>query len=738
MNGLPERLRRLATEAPGEPALAGPDGIISYDALETVVARLADALADTGATRVGLCGDNSAEWVMADLACRRAGIICVPVPEFFSPQQRAHLEASAGLEGFLHAGSGAGASASDARELGKGFRWQPLRPARPLPPLPAGTGKITFTSGSTGQPRGVCLSHSGMDRTVAALARRLGDTQTDRHLCVLPLATLLENLAGVYLPLWLGGCVHLWPLQSLGMAGSSGLRPEALVTALDRIRPQSLILVPELATCLADAVEQGALADNDFRFLAVGGGRVSPELIERGRRLGLPFFEGYGLSECGSVVTLNSPASDRPGSSGRALDHVRVMVTGSGEVQVVGNHHLGYLGDPPVSDPDRPLATGDLGRLDSDGYLFIQGRRKNLLITSYGRNISPEWLESELVQTLGVPQALVFGDGEPAPSALIVSPGKGKPEALARAVAALNSRLPDYARLAQVYVQPKPFSPAMGHVTGNGRLARPRLLADLPELLAMATRLPLTETPGGVSAAHTLAQQGNCHMSFFERLQAETAPDRAHIRQAPVLEAIAKSQFDLASYHYFLAQAYHHVKHTAPLMMACGSRLPERLEFVRKALVEYIDEEYGHHEWILNDLQACGGDPEEVRDGEPDLPITLMVSYLYDQINRGNPVGLFGMVQVLEGTSVDLATPMAEQIQQQLGLPREAFSYLFSHGALDLDHFAFFRNVIDQIQDPQDQADILATARVVYRLYGDMLHAIPLPQRQREVRHATA
>lgn len=230
-------------------------------------------------------------------------------------------------------------------------------------------------------------------------------------------------------------------------------------------------------------------------------------------------------------------------------------------------------------------------------------------------------------------------------------------------------------------------------------------------------------------------------MAFFETLQNETAEARRHVTEAPVMRAIPEGRFDLGSYTYFLSQAYHHVKQTSPLMMACGARIPERLEFVRKALVEYIEEEYGHHEWILNDLAACGEDKDAVRHGEADLPIRLMVSYLYDLINRGNPVGLFGMVQVLEGTSIDLATPMGQAIQKNLGLPNKAFSYLYSHGELDQDHFEFFRDLMDQITDPEDQRVIIDTAKVCYRLYGDMLHAIPLPASAKgagEVSHEAA
>lgn len=227
-------------------------------------------------------------------------------------------------------------------------------------------------------------------------------------------------------------------------------------------------------------------------------------------------------------------------------------------------------------------------------------------------------------------------------------------------------------------------------------------------------------------------------MSFFNTLQTKTEAARKHVTQAPVISAVANGQFDLDSYTWFLTQAYHHVKHTVPLMMACGARLPDRLEFVRKALVEYIAEEYGHQEWILNDLAACGLDKSRIRASEPHISIRLMVAYLYDQIDRANPAAFFGMVQVLEGTSIELATPLGQAVQERLQLPDSAFSYLYSHGALDQAHFEFFRNLMDSMTGSTDQQAIVDAARVVYRLYGDMLHSVPLGHTVEDKQHAAA
>ena len=215
-------------------------------------------------------------------------------------------------------------------------------------------------------------------------------------------------------------------------------------------------------------------------------------------------------------------------------------------------------------------------------------------------------------------------------------------------------------------------------------------------------------------------------MKFFDQLQESTREDREALYAVPVIREALSGQVGLEGYVAFLTQAYYHVRHTVPLMMACGARLPSSLEWLRKAVCEYIDEEYGHEQWILNDIAACGGDAEAVRLGQPSQAIELMVSYLYDTIARGNPVGLFGMVNVLEGTSIALATRAAGSIRSSLGLPPEAFSYLNSHGSLDLEHMDFFATLMNRLDEDDDRAAVVHTARVVYRLYGDIFRGLPL------------
>ncbi|MDT0635877.1 iron-containing redox enzyme family protein [Spectribacter hydrogenoxidans] len=217
-------------------------------------------------------------------------------------------------------------------------------------------------------------------------------------------------------------------------------------------------------------------------------------------------------------------------------------------------------------------------------------------------------------------------------------------------------------------------------------------------------------------------------MTFYARLQSETEAERTYLRAAPIIGAVFEGWVTPESYLAFLTQAYHHVKHTEPLLMACGSRLPARLEWLREALGEYIEEEMGHQEWILKDIAMIGGDAEAVRHGTPAMATELMTAYAYHVIDRGNPVGFFGMVNVLEGTSIELATPAAEIIRKQLGLPRDAFTYLDTHGTLDQDHIKFFEKLMNRLEDPDDQAAVVHTARIIYRLYGDMFRGLPMPE----------
>ncbi len=213
-------------------------------------------------------------------------------------------------------------------------------------------------------------------------------------------------------------------------------------------------------------------------------------------------------------------------------------------------------------------------------------------------------------------------------------------------------------------------------------------------------------------------------MSFYEELTAATTAERNHLLSSPIVADCLQGRVQLEGYLAFLSQAFHHVRHTTPLLMTLGGRLPERLAWLRRAVAEYIEEEIGHEEWILNDIDAAGGNSQAVRVSRPDLPAELMVAYAYDLIQRGNPAGFFGMVFVLEGTSVAIALMAADRIQLALNLPDKAFSYLRSHGTLDQQHTQHLASLVEQMT-AEDQQEVLRCAKVFYHLYGAIFRALP-------------
>jgi long-subunit acyl-CoA synthetase (AMP-forming)/pyrroloquinoline quinone (PQQ) biosynthesis protein C len=659
--------------------------------------------------------DNAPAWVVADLAALRAGAVHVPLPLFFTAEQITHVLQAAGVDTLLTLPPLAArwpqvpSQPLDVAGLALASLRLPLR----APAMPEGTVKITFTSGTTGAPKGVCLGAEGMGRVADGLIEALAPLDIRRHLCALPFAVLLENIAGLMAPLARGATCVTLPLQELGLAGSSSFDAARFQAAVARHRPHSIILLPQMLRAWTGHLAQsGQRAPDSLRMVAVGGAAVGAKLLAAARAAGIPAHEGYGLSEGASVQTLNLPGAERAGTAGRALPHARLRVAHDGEIEVAGSLFLGYLGQPAPVPEWWP--TGDFGSIDADGFLRVEGRKKLVLITAFGRNVSPEWVETALRDEAAIGQAVVLGDGEPALSAVLWPLRPDAPDAaLQAAVEAVNAALPDYARVRRWSRALAPFTPEAGMATPNGRPQRPAILRAHAEALGIAAPEPLPPEPP---------------MSFHERLLKETQAARMGLLSAPIIQGCLRGEVSLPSYLAFLREAYHHVRHTVPLLRACKAALPARNAWLAGPLDEYIEEEKGHDEWILDDIRACGGDADAVRDGPPGHATEVMVAYAYDTIARRNPLGFFGMVHVLEGTSVSLALLAADQIQKPLGLPDSAFSYLRSHGTLDQEHTAHFAMLMDQVEDPRDQADIVHAARAFFRLYGDVFRGLPLPK----------
>ena len=474
-----EAVRHFAAHAPLRIAVRSATECMTYRALEQRVRELARELEAREVGVAALAADNGPTWLVVDLAAQLAGTVLVPLPPFFTREQIAHALTNSGADTLL-----ADPRLPALRELDVGpleplasvggeLAWCRLR-ASSVTPMPGGTAKISYTSGTTGNPKGVCLSQASMDAVADSLRRAVAELKITRHLCVLPLATLLENIAGVYAPLMNGAEIALPGARETGLGGASRFDPTSLLRCVETYRAGSMILVPQLLTTLVDVLEHGAPRPASLDLVAVGGGRVSPALLERADRLGLPVYEGYGLTECASVATLNTPAARRIGSVGRPLPHTEVTIAADGEILIAGAAVSGYVGSRHVP---RRLATGDLGHLDADGFLHVSGRRKNMFITSFGRNVSPEWVESELCEEPAIAQAAVFGDARPWNVAVIVPAPKTQSEQLQSAIDAANRRLPDYARVGDWLVATRPFSPGNGELTTNGRNRRAAIWA---------------------------------------------------------------------------------------------------------------------------------------------------------------------------------------------------------------------------------------------------------------------
>ena len=474
MTSLLDSLKKFSS--PEKIALAEGNRLVSFSQLSKDVNHFSRVLKKLSISRLAIYADNSIDWLITDLACQKLNICLLPLPEYFSNEQIEHALNASAIDYVLTDQADHLISRLPGISLEKKFEssvnlcfLENCDTKIHKSSLPESTQKITFTSGSTGQPKGVCLSSKQQLQQAQILADII-DIKDPKHLCLLPLSTLLENIAGNYAPLLAGGTVHIRSLETLGYYGSRLVEPKKLLNAISEIKPDTLILIPQLLMLLVQAIKQGWPAP-DFKFVAVGGSKVAPELLIEARKLGIPACEGYGLSECASVVSLNTPKNDLPGSCGKALPHLQLSVENE-EIIITGNAMLGYVNDPKSWYPTK-INTGDLGHIDKEGFVHIDGRRKNVLISSYGRNISPEWVESKLLISPLVAEAVVFGDAQPFCTALIYSRSDAcSDNEIQKSIDQANSNLPDYAQVQAWSRLEAPLSTDAKFMTSNGRPIR--------------------------------------------------------------------------------------------------------------------------------------------------------------------------------------------------------------------------------------------------------------------------
>lgn len=472
MRGILKQMTRHGITQPDKVAIEGDTSSLTYRELRAAVMELGTHIA---AERVAVMLDNGVAWAVVDLAIGACGAVSIPVPVFFNDEQIGHLLADAMPDVLIterpeHAsGLPRVRFHEHIKVAGTELHIFTFDTASRRT-LPSDTSKITYTSGTTGRPKGVCISYAAIDQVTESLADAVSADSADRSVAVLPLSTLLSNIGSLYVPLSRGATAVLPSMARCGFTGSSTLDPMAFLATLEQTAPTATIFVPQLLKLLVECAQAGRSIPATLRFVAVGGAPCSEPLIDRAKGLGIPVFEGYGLSEATSVVSMNRPGDERPGSVGKPLPHAQVSIADDGEIMVSGALFGGYLG--VYGPPPRSWPTGDTGWLDADGFLYVTGRKKTAFATAYGRNVSPEWVESEIVASRVVLQAAVFGEGRPFNVAVLVPVPGASPEQIAGAVHAANVRLPDYARIHTWCVAGDRFNARDGLLRPGGTIDR--------------------------------------------------------------------------------------------------------------------------------------------------------------------------------------------------------------------------------------------------------------------------
>jgi len=444
---------------------------ISYGALQTEIDRLSAAFSPFRGQAIAINIDHCLSWLLADLAALKCGVVTVPLPPFFTTEQKQNALLKSRCVAVLTDQTPSVHVAGKQRvAIGTIKLNMVMLDANTVSsPLHLGTAKVTFTSGSTAAPKGVCLSAPQMCSVAKSIAGIRKSFGWERHLVTLPLPVLLENVAGVYATLMAGHTIVVPDAYSNFTTVLQGPDYDRICQAISTSGAHSIIAVPEMLRGLLNAQSIMKADHSKLQFVAVGGSRVSEALLDQARAQGWPVYQGYGLSEAGSVTTLNLPGQSGAGSVGQALPHAEIEIGSDREIYLKQPGFLGYCGEPSI-DPDL-FPTGDLGHIDHEGFVYIDGRKKNVLITSEGRNICPEWPESLLLSQPCILQAFAFETGTADIGALVVIRADARDAEITAAIAQSNSQLPPYAQI-NFWRKVPAFTPQNRMLTGNGRLRR--------------------------------------------------------------------------------------------------------------------------------------------------------------------------------------------------------------------------------------------------------------------------
>lgn len=322
---------------------------------------------------------------------------------------------------------------------------------------------IIFTSGTTGGPKGVMLSQKNIVSMVSAALELLDLAPGDRCLLVLP----LYHCYGCFYNLY---------------AGLAARCVQCICPDLKRVSQQIvffqariLFLVPVVVEALLTELERSGMSAEEFfggslKWVMSAGAPISPQIIKRFGKHGVDVLNGYGITECTAIVSLNPRRAFRADTVGLPGKNWDVKIAEDGEICVSGsNVMMGYYGDGESRQAvmDGPwFRTGDLGYLDQDGHLVISGRKKNLIILSNGKNVSPEELEEQIHRMEGVKEVLVYEKDQKITAEVYTELSE---EALSAEMVLLNRKLPAYDRIQQVLIRDTAFEK-----TGGQKIKRRR------------------------------------------------------------------------------------------------------------------------------------------------------------------------------------------------------------------------------------------------------------------------
>ena len=484
------------------------------------VRRVARALIALGVEKgdpVAIVGPNRPEWVMADLGTLAAAAVPAPIYPTLTGEQARYVADHSGAAVALVADEG-----QRDKLRGGGVRtfalfsaWDDFLARGDAIPdsqvtervhslKPDELAALIYTSGTTGPPKAAMLTHRNL-LFAAETARRVAKTTPEDVLVsYLPLSHVAEQVISIHAPTVAGGAV--WFCDELERIGE----------VLRAARPTIFFGVPRVWEKMQGRIEDSvrsapALRRRLFQWARRSRGRLADRLVlskvraalglDRARicvtgaakmprptldffdSIGLEVLDMWGMSESTAMGTANLAGARKPGTVGRAEDGVEIRIAGDGEILTRGPHVFkGYYKDPASThealDAEGFLHTGDVGELDRDGFLRITDRKKELLITSGGKNVSPQNIEGLLGRIQGVSQAVVVGEGRKYLAALIVpeSPAKASDAAfvahLGREIERVNGELASYETIKRFRVLAAQFSIASGELTPTLKLKR--------------------------------------------------------------------------------------------------------------------------------------------------------------------------------------------------------------------------------------------------------------------------